>query len=75
MANNPALARRFGPQPFADPKPPRFYECGCCGCWHPANWDGDCRDDANRFAADELDEMYGSFDWEAVDMPTWEDAA
>lgn len=25
------------------------YECGICGCYHPADWDGDCRDDSNRF--------------------------
>lgn len=25
-----------------------FYECGICDCYHPWEWDGDCRDDANR---------------------------
>ena len=25
------------------------YECGICGCVHPWSWDGDCRDDDNRF--------------------------
>jgi hypothetical protein len=63
-----ALADRFGPQPFADPQPPRFYHCGICECYHPINWDGDCRDDANRFAPDELDEKYGS-EWGEVSMP------
>lgn len=29
---------------------PIFYECGCCGAYHPWDWDGDCRDDANRLA-------------------------
>jgi hypothetical protein len=23
-------------------------ECGCCGCYHPAEFAGDCRDDVNR---------------------------
>src|SRR5688500_11101767 len=22
------------------------YECGICSCYHPAAWDGDCREDA-----------------------------
>lgn len=26
-----------------------LYECGICGEFHPWNWDGDCRDDANRY--------------------------
>lgn len=25
-------------------------ECGQCGCYHPINWTGDCRDDAHRYA-------------------------
>ena len=31
-----------------------IYECGICGGCHPWEWDGDCRDDANRYA-DEQD--------------------
>ncbi len=27
----------------------RLYECGICDCYHPWEWDGDCREDANRF--------------------------
>ena len=27
-----------------------IYECGICGSFHPWDFDGDCRDDANRFA-------------------------
>lgn len=26
-----------------------IYECGICSCYHPWGWDGDCRDDGNRF--------------------------
>lgn len=48
--------------------PPQFYECGICNCYHPAEWDGDCRDDDNRYAMDELDEIYGHY-WTEVDMP------
>ena len=30
-----------------------IYECGICGCYHLWEWDGDCRDDANRFGSPE----------------------
>lgn len=30
-----------------------LYECGQCDCYHPWSWDGDCRDDANRFGSPE----------------------
>ncbi len=53
------------------PKRKQFYDCGICGAYHPANWDGDCRDDANRFAPDQLDAKYGEDGWEEVPMPTW----
>ena len=28
-------------------------ECGCCSCYHPNTFWGDCRDDANRYASPE----------------------
>jgi hypothetical protein len=69
MADN-VIYRRFGPQAFTAPEPPVFYNCGCCGQYHPINWDGDCRDDDNRFFADELDEKYGSNgEWSEVLNP------
>ena len=27
-----------------------LYECGICDCCHPWDWDGYCREDANRYA-------------------------
>jgi hypothetical protein len=30
------------------------YECGICSQYHPALWDGDCREDANRFSDPDL---------------------
>ena len=27
-----------------------IFECGICGCYHPWDFTGDCRDDENRFA-------------------------
>lgn len=26
-----------------------LYDCGICGALHPWGWDGDCRDNGNRF--------------------------
>lgn len=46
-----------------------FYQCGICDCYHPRQWNGDCRDDKNRFAVDQLDEKYGPDGWTEVEMP------
>jgi hypothetical protein len=43
-----------------------FCACESCGCYHPAEFDGDCRDDANRFIGGELDKMYGPDGWAEV---------
>lgn len=45
-----------------------FYECGICECLHPAWFNGDCREDNNRFFVDELDEVLGAENWAAVSM-------
>lgn len=47
---------------------PSYYECGICGHYHPLEWNGDCRDDSNRFTQDELTEKHG-MDWTEVPMP------
>lgn len=47
----------------------QYYLCEICECYHPADWDGDCRDNSARFAIDELDEKFGPDGWEEVDMP------
>lgn len=52
---------------------PKYYRCGICECYHPADFNGDCRDDGNRFTADEIDAKHGD-DWEEVPMPGTEDA-
>lgn len=37
-----------------------MYECGICGGCHPWEWNGDCRDDAHRYAGpDEYAEQHG----------------
>ena len=28
----------------------QIYECGICGSYHAASWEGDCRENENRFA-------------------------
>jgi hypothetical protein len=46
---------------------PKFYECGICNSYHPVLWDGDCRDDENRFNHDDLNDKYGFIGW--VEIP------
>lgn len=50
----------------------QFYYCGGCGHWHPPEFMGDCRDDANRFTTSELEDRYGQDGFEPVNP---EDAA
>jgi len=73
--NNSVIGRNpFGPQEsqcdLSENKnakgQPVFLECGCCGCYHPLRWHGDCRDDNNRFGAIELDDKYGEDGWEEI---------
>ena len=45
--------------------PYQFYECGAGTHFHPRGFDGDCRDDHNRFSLDELYEEFPG--WEEVD--------
>lgn len=46
---------------------PDYYLCGGCCHYHPKGWTGDCRDDANRFTQDDLDEKHGAREWCEVD--------
>ena len=48
---------------------PEYYQCGCCSAYHPAKWDGDCRDDNNRFDPDMLDINFGWDGWREVEQP------
>lgn len=32
----------------------RFYECDICGAIHPWEFNGDCRDDANRLNLEDI---------------------
>jgi hypothetical protein len=62
-------------QPLPKGKLLKFYECGICGHCHPLTWDGDCRDDSNRFTNQELDDKYGVNGWEEVPMSGSEEDA
>ena len=47
------------------------YECGICSCYHPWDWDGDCREDANRMESLEpLELAYGANN---VEVRSWEE--
>ncbi len=48
---------------------PQFYECGICSHWHNVEWDGDCREDDVRFTINDIDDKYGPYGWEEVEMP------
>lgn len=46
-----------------------LYECGICGCYHPWDWSGDCRDDANRYGAPEdYAEKHGIEDSSSIEV-------
>lgn len=56
------------------PRKPKqaLYECGICDCLHPWNFDGDCRDDSNRFGApEEYAEKIGVAEDE-IEIMLWE---
>jgi len=37
---------------YAENPPDDWEECGCCDCYHPASYTGDCRSDINRWPSD-----------------------
>ena len=49
---------------------PEYYECGICGCYHRAEFNGDCRDDSERLDIDEIDDAHGGpMGWDEIEMP------
>ncbi len=32
----------------------KYFECGICGCFHLWEFQGDCRDDSQRFTSDSI---------------------
>lgn len=47
---------------------PKYYECDICGHNHPWDFNGDCRDDSNRFTDEALDAKHGAHGYELVPM-------
>lgn len=57
-----------------------IYACGICGCYHPWDWDADCRDDANRFGTPEdyleAKGLHSEFDGDGnliLEVRSWEE--
>ena len=48
---------------------PAYYDCGICGHYHAATWDGDCRQDDARHTMEWLDMCHGPAGWREVPMP------
>ena len=48
-----------------------IYECGICGHYHRSDWNGDCREDAERMTLDEVESRFGAEDagWIEVETP------
>lgn len=40
-----------------------LYECGICSSLHPWDWDGDCREDANRYFDEQDYAERNNLDW------------
>lgn len=53
-----------------DTQLPQFYTCGTCDHYHRKGYLDDCRNDEERFTADELDEKFGAEGWEEIDPET-----
>lgn len=45
-----------------------YYDCGICGGIHQWRFNGDCRDNANRFTPDQLDAKHGPLSYELRSM-------
>lgn len=47
---------------------PIYYDCGICDHFHSWDFNGDCRDDKNRFTYDDLDKIHGPSGYEIRTM-------
>ena len=52
---------------------PILYECGICDCLHPWEWDGDCRDDGNRYADEQEYAERNTVDACSIEVRTMEE--
>lgn len=51
----------------------RYLECGCCGWYHKEGYEGDCRNDDERYTLKELDFFSTTDDFEVVPLEQQED--
>lgn len=50
-----------------------LYECGICDCLHPWDFQGDCRDNNNRYAdAEDYAERHNISEYD-IDVLEWEE--
>jgi hypothetical protein len=56
-----------------DKLPHVLYECGICDSLHPWAWNGDCREDANRYAGVGDYAEKHKIDMFAVTVVSWEE--
>jgi hypothetical protein len=47
---------------------PQYVECGSCGGFHRSDYWGDCRNDAERFTAEDLDTKHGPNNWDYLSI-------
>jgi hypothetical protein len=67
------LAKSLIPQELEMKKRVILYECGICGCLHPWDWNGDCREDKNRYNDAEDYALRNNLDEMDIDVLAWED--
>jgi len=51
----------------------RFFECGCCGCYHKEDYCGDCRNDDERYTLEEFEFFSATDDFEVVSLEEQKD--
>ncbi len=50
-----------------------LYECGICGMLHRWNWDGDCREDAERYVDEQDYATRTSYLVEHIEVRSWDE--
>jgi len=50
-----------------------IYECGICGAYHPWEFDGDCRDDDNRWDGPDEYAAYLDMNKDDIEVRTMEE--
>ena len=46
----------------------RLLECGCCGFYHKEGYEGDCRNDNERYTLEEIEFFSATDDIEVVSL-------